>query len=214
MPGRLALRQLGGHERFLTDWRPFRFRPKHWTSAGLLGTWLPAKFDGSTSLVFWSLNNVAAAQPDRVVASIPDAGLWEATLSPNGRWISFTVSRDQQPGTNELAVASADGSHNDLFTRIAADHVFPDKPRWARDGKTLYFISLRPGRYFNLWAVAFDPDRGVPAGEPFPLTEFESPALHISSDVATAQIDVSATHVVLTMKSVTGSIWMLDGVDR
>jgi Tol biopolymer transport system component len=148
------------------------------------------------------------------VASIPDAGLWQGTLSPNSRWVSFIVSRNQQPDTSELRIVSPHGSPDDRLTRIAADHAWPDKPRWARDGKTLYFISRRPGRHFNLWAVRFDPDRGVPAGEPFQLTRGDSPTLHVSSDLARAEMDVSATDVVLTMKSVTGSVWMLDGVDR
>jgi hypothetical protein len=43
---------------------------------------------------------------------------------------------------------------------------------------------------------------------------FDSPTLHISSDLARAEMDVSATDVVLTMKAVSGSVWMLDGVDR
>ena len=50
--------------------------------------------------------------------------------------------------------------------------------------------------------------------QPFQLTVFDSPTLHISSDLARAEMDVSATDVVLTMKAVSGSVWMLDGVDR
>jgi Tol biopolymer transport system component len=212
---RVALRQIGGHERFLSNWRnDFLFGPTYWNSDGLLGTRLPSSLAGDAALVFWSLDNLNAAEPDRVVASIPGAGLWQATLSPNGRWVSFVVSRAQQPGASELMIAPAHGSPRNRFTRIVADHAWPDKPRWARDGKTLYFISRRPGPHFNLWAVPFDPNRGVPAGEPFQLTAFDSPTLHVSSDLARAEMDVSATDVVLTMKSVTGSVWMLDGVDR
>jgi hypothetical protein len=53
-----------------------------------------------------------------------------------------------------------------------------------------------------------------PVGDPFQLSAFDSPSLHISEDISRAEIDVSATDVVLTMKSVSGSVWMLDGVDR
>jgi eukaryotic-like serine/threonine-protein kinase len=207
--GRVAVRQLGGQERFLTDWgRDFVLSPKHWTRQGVFGT------SGDGILVLWSPDKFDFRNPDRVVASIPGAGLWQGTLSPSGRWVSFVVSRSQRPGTIELMVAPAQGSPPTGFTRIAADHAWPDKPRWARDGKTLYFISRRPGPHFNLWAVPFDPNRGVPAGEPSQLTEFDSPTLHVSSDLARAEMDVSATDVVLTMKAVSGSIWMLDGVDR
>jgi serine/threonine protein kinase/Tol biopolymer transport system component len=212
---RVALRQLGGHERFLSNWRnDFLFGTTYWTSDGLLGTRGPSSLTGDASLVLWSLDHLNAPEPDRVIASIPDAVLFQATLSPNGRWVSFFVNHPKQPGTSELMIAPAQGSPPDRFTRVAADHAWPDKPRWARDGKRLYFISRRPGPHFNLWAVAFDPDRGVPVGKPFQLTAFDSPTLHISSDLARAEMDVSATDVVLTMRSVSGSVWMLDGVDR
>jgi hypothetical protein len=86
--------------------------------------------------------------------------------------------------------------------------------RWAADGRTLYFISRRPGAFFNLWAVRFDPETGTPVGEPAALTSFEAPSLHISPWLQGAEMDISAEHAVLTMRSVTGSIWMLDNVDK
>jgi hypothetical protein len=46
------------------------------------------------------------------------------------------------------------------------------------------------------------------------LTKFDSPTHHISSDLARAEMDVSATDVVLTMKAVSSSVWMLADVDR
>jgi hypothetical protein len=46
------------------------------------------------------------------------------------------------------------------------------------------------------------------------LTEFDSPTQHISSDLSRAQTEVSRKEPVPTMKCVSGSVWMLDGVDR
>jgi hypothetical protein len=66
----------------------------------------------------------------------------------------------------------------------------------------------------NLWAVRFDPERGTPVGQPYPLTQFDSPSMVISPDLSRSEMDVSARHAVLTMKTVSGSIWMLDHVDR
>jgi hypothetical protein len=93
-------------------------------------------------------------------------------------------------------------------------HTWPDKPRWASDGRTLYFLSRRPTSYFNLWAIRFDPERGTPVDQPFALTRFDSQTLVISPDMTHSDMDVSSRHVVLTMKTVTGSIWMLDNVDK
>jgi hypothetical protein len=120
----------------------------------------------------------------------------------------------ENPDTLEMFLAPAGGAPPERWTRLAADHDWPDKPRWAPDGRTLYFISRRPAAYFNVWAQRFDPDRGVPVGQPFALTSFDSPGLYISPYLERAEMDVSARHLMLTMRSVTGSIWMLEGVDR
>lgn len=90
----------------------------------------------------------------------------------------------------------------------------PEKPRWSADGRLIYILSKRPGSYFNLWALPFDPERGIPLGSAFPLTSFDSPNMAISPDISYSEMDVSARHTVLTMKTVSGSIWMLDNVDR
>jgi hypothetical protein len=94
------------------------------------------------------------------------------------------------------------------------DHIWPDKPRWSRDGRTLFFLSRHPTSRFNLWATRFDPDRGTTIGAPFPLTSFEAPNLMISPYIDTLELGLAAEQVVLPMLTVTGSIWMLENVDR
>ncbi len=100
------------------------------------------------------------------------------------------------------------------WIRIAANHPWADKPRWAPNGRLLYFISNQGSPYFNLWAVRFDPDRGTPIGEPFQLTRFDTPGLSISPDVSNSEIGISARRAVLTMQTVRGNIWVMENVDR
>lgn len=201
----VAVRQLGGKERFISRLNKTCVQPSHWSAErGLLGTYPGSD---SASLVLWPTSNPDADTPDRVLMSKPKVGFWQGMFSPNGRWLSFVVA-------GEIGVAPADGSHPDRWTRIASDHSHPDKPRWAPDGRTLYFISRQPTSYFNLWAVRFDPERGTPVGEPYALTQFDSPSMVIEPESIRSEMDVSARHAVLMMKTVSGSIWMLDHVDR
>jgi hypothetical protein len=51
-------------------------------------------------------------------------------------------------------------------------------------------------------------------GEPFVLSSFDSPAFYISQQLERAEMSVSTRFVALTMRSATGSIWMLDNVDK
>ena len=158
--------------------------------------------------------NRDADKPDRVLVSKPTTSFWQARFSPNGRWLTFVALRNDRPDRPEIIVAPADGSRPERWIRIASDHTGPDKPRWAPDGRTLYFMSRRPTSYFNLWAVRFDPERGIPVNQPYPLSRFDSQSLVILPDVYSMEIDVSSRHAVLPMQTVRGSIWMLDNVDR
>ncbi len=165
------------------------------------------------SLAIWPTANPEADKTERVLISKPNTGFWQGQFSPNGRWLSFVAVRGDRPGPVEVGVAPADGPQTDRWTRIAPDHT-PDKPRWAPDGRTLYFLSRHSTSYLNLWGIRFDPERGMPVGEPFALTTFDTPNLVISPDLTRSEMDVSSRHAVLTMKTTAGSIWMLDNVDR
>jgi WD40-like Beta Propeller Repeat len=88
-----------------------------------------------------------------------------------------------------------------------------DKPRWAPDGRALYFLSNHGG-FYNLAGIRFDPDTGATIGQPFEVTHFASPSLMITPWMARIEIGIAAHRVVLPMQSSTGSIWMLDNVDK
>ena len=88
-----------------------------------------------------------------------------------------------------------------------------DKPRWAPDGKTLYFVSGRGG-FFNVFGIRFDPAKGKAIGDPFRVTSFESPALMVPKYIYPVELSLTQDKLVLTMEKRSGSIWVLDNVDR
>jgi len=98
--------------------------------------------------------------------------------------------------------------------RRCADQAWADKPRWAPNGRVLYFISKGGSPYFNLWGIRFDPDRGIAIGDPLALTRFDTPGLRISPNVGWTETGISARRAVLTMETVRGNIWVMENVDR
>jgi eukaryotic-like serine/threonine-protein kinase len=216
---RLVVRSLEGGERAIGRTREDRqFLPTQWTKAGpLLGSYIhttPSPVLYTSKVALWPTRRGDTAEPERVLAEHPTGPLWQPQLSPNERWLTFILQRHAGQDTVEMLIAPADGGHPEGWTRIAPDHAWPDKPRFSHDGRTLYFISRRPGTYFNVWGIGFDPEGGVAVGEPFLLSAFDSPAFYISQQLDRAEMSVSARHLALTMRSAAGSIWMLENVDR
>jgi hypothetical protein len=66
----------------------------------------------------------------------------------------------------------------------------------------------------HLWRVAFDARTGRWADDPVQLTNFSSPEFEINPDVEGTELSVTDKQVFLTMRSTSGSIWMLDNVGK
>jgi hypothetical protein len=73
----------------------------------------------------------------------------------------------------------------------------------------------RQGAFYNVWALPVDDARGIAAGAPFQITHLDSPAHRIAADdLSIAEPSVSGTRMTLPVAQATGSIWMLDNVDK
>ena len=211
----LAVRDVGGPERIIRRWAKESYVvPTGWTRDGkfILGSYVSPPFTGTAKLVLWPLSP-SPAQAERPLITEPRTSLWQASFSPDGRWLTFVAVSMEDVTRAGIYVARA-GSAPAEWIRIAAAHPWADKPRWAPNGRLLYFISNQDSPYLNLWAVRFDSDRGTPIGDPIQLTRFDTPGLTISPDVAATEIGISARRAVLTMQTVRGNIWVMENVDR
>jgi len=206
---------IGGPERLLSPWsRDSAFLTNDWTRDGsaILGSYL-SPTSAPAVLALWPAEKLAS-KPLRIVLDVTNASLWQARFSPDMHWIACVVQRHGSSQGVELALVRAADGETGALTRIAADHVWPDKPKWAPDGRTLYFLSRQHAADpFDLWGIRFDSNRGV-VGTPFRVTHFDSPNQMISPDVANTDIGIVERWVLLTIETVTGNIWMLDNVDQ
>lgn len=157
----------------------------------------------------------AGPAPDemRVIAEDPRRDLFSARYSPDGRWISFIALSDLTRAT--VFVIPARGGP---WIRVgeAEERYLEDKPRWAPDGRALYYLSNRDG-FWNLWGRAFDPDAGVAVGEPFRVSNLRStPHMMplLPGTISRVQIGVTRDRVILPVAQTSGAIWVLEDVDR
>jgi len=211
----VAVREVPGAERLIANWSTqHAFLPNDWTSDGrILGSWVTPIY-GVAQLALWRQSTPPTDAPERILLADPRKKFWGPRFSPNGRWISFVAEPVEDLRHLEIGVASAAGSPAGEWTRIVSAHAWPDKPRWAPDGRTIYFISRHDTSFYNLWGIRFDSERGTTVGDPFLITHFDSPGFRISPITNRMEIDISSTRAVISMMSVSGNIWMLENVDR
>ncbi len=152
-----------------------------------------------------------AEQAGRRLLSDSAYDLSQPHFSQDGRWIVFQAVRDL-PTTLEstLYVTSASGGP---WIPVTEGKHWDDKPRWSPDGRTIYFVSGRSG-FFNVWGIHFDPVQGKPTDEAFAVSKFESPAMMVPEHIPSVELSLSQHQLVLTVEQVSGSIWMLENVDR
>jgi len=62
--------------------------------------------------------------------------------------------------------------------------------------------------------IRFDSTAGQPVGEAFRATEFNNPSLMIPDQIPFVEISLTQNELVLTMEERSGSVWVLDNVDR
>jgi hypothetical protein len=98
-------------------------------------------------------------------------------------------------------------SHTSLLT---VDGLFL---RLSRTGRTIYFVSRRGG-FFNVWGIHFDPAAGKTVGQPFQVSNFESPRLMVPRWIGPVGLSLTEDKLVLTMAEESGGIWVMDNVDR
>jgi len=145
------------------------------------------------------------------IASDPMYHLWQSHFSPDERWIVYGGERVQssRQETTIYVVPRAGGA----WVPITGNSHWYDKPRWSPDGKTIYYVMDQNG-LFNVWGTRFDPAKGKPIGQPFQVTMFDGPKLMFPLSIEPIEISIGGSKLALTLEEASGSIWMLDNVDR
>jgi Tol biopolymer transport system component/predicted Ser/Thr protein kinase len=93
------------------------------------------------------------------VAQATGRGMGTPRWSPDGRWLAFDA-QSEPDGNWDIYVIDAAGGQPRQLTR---DPAFDNFPSWSRDGKSIYFRSMRSGRS-EVWRMP------LTAGAPVQIT--------------------------------------------
>jgi eukaryotic-like serine/threonine-protein kinase len=202
-----------GEEHQLSSWSAQRaLLPTSWTPDGRF-ILLSAALNDRAPLWLWPTAG-GNDKPSRAVFDEPGKNFWQGQISPNGRWVAFVPEIAADPGHIHVAITPIEGAPSDRWVLILTESPWTDKPRWTPDGRALYFVAKGTNGFFNLIGQRFDPERGVPVGAPFAVTQYDSPSLFVSPYMNVTEMGIAAHRAVLTMTSIKGSVWMLDNMDK
>lgn len=147
----------------------------------------------------------------RKIAAKADHYLWQPHFSPDGRWVVFLDQSTHLVSTQSIIqVTSATGGP---WIPVTDGKFWDDKPQWADDGKTLYFLS-RQGGFYDVWGVRFNSAEGKVAGDRFRVTNFASSSLMVPNNMGDVELSITRDKLALSMSQVSGSIWVLNDVDQ
>jgi Tol biopolymer transport system component len=196
-----------GTEQAVTSLLP-EAHPFHWSSDA---QWILASLKKSVDdpLGIWALPLAGAPEAEkkaRLLAADPRYELWQPRFSPGDRWVVFNAVTGPEASTSTVYVVPASGGP---WRQVSDGRDWDDKPRWSPDGKTIYFLSARDG-VFNVWAVAFDPERGSVEGEPTRVTAFTGPGRMLTPNLPIGDMAVSESRLFVCLQEVSGAVWTLD----
>jgi Tol biopolymer transport system component len=162
----------------------------------------------------------AGGGPARVLKSLNWVYPRKMDFSPDGRYIVYDESGNEDAPTSSLRVLAADGSRETALVNDAGANLFPV---WMRDGTRVLFASDRDGA-MGLWSIAVR--EGKPAGAPQPvrrnLGRFLPMAITASGDyyyglragdsqVYMADLEAERITEVPMLKSSSAPEWSPDG---
>jgi tricorn protease len=112
---------------------------------------------------------------------------YNASVSPDGRWITYVRGYDEWwrkhyrgPASRDIWVRSIDGGESYLITPWEGDD---DRPQWSADSRSLLFQSERADSTLNLYRVGltFGDTTVAPAGAPIQLTHMRTDGVRFLS---------------------------------
>jgi serine/threonine protein kinase/Tol biopolymer transport system component len=139
----------------------------------------------------------------------PGIDLRPRAISPDGKWLVFTVNRSQTDYTVMVApfAPNRPPPESEWVKVASSSEAFPF-PRWSPDGNLLYFGSSRDG-YNCIWAQRLDSRTRHPQGPAFAVHHFHLPTLPAQAPSFSAPFALAEGRIIVSLTERTAGLWKL-----
>jgi Tol biopolymer transport system component len=135
----------------------------------------------------------------------------QAQLSPRADWVAFVLRVDADHSKICLApVQNGVAPTEEQWIELTNGRAWDDKPRWSKDGSTLFIYSNRDG-FGCVWKIKLNPATNLPEGTPVAVRHLHNPGLsfmHLSQPAV--NLSVGGEKLFFNLDEVTGNIWMME----
>jgi len=107
----------------------------------------------ANQIVLFSVNDGSL----RVLKSIDSLKLDNMDISPDNKYIVYSLQQSKESHENDIHLISTDGT---VDTKIISDSANDFEPIWSQDGKSILFISDRHGTN-DLWKISIENGHSV-----------------------------------------------------
>lgn len=164
-------------------------------------------------------NRLFARLPDGTLALLPIEGgapaplklsrvgpVLDSDISPDGGWVAMTIGG--AGGTVALRVVplTTSGPPSEGVL-VAPPGALLASPRWSRDGRVVYFLSLQDD-HLCLWAQPVDWTTKVPTGDPFAVVHAHQNPLRLWGPRNAFSFAVGRDRLVLNAAEIRGDIYL------
>ena len=154
-----------------------------------------------------------ASGKSTTILQVQGRRIYTPRLSPDQRWITFTLYSDSQDRRIHIARFRGNDPIPEAEWKPLSSAAYLDQrqPFWSPGGGFLYFVSDQDG-FLCIWAMRMDAATGKAVGDPFPayhLHQYRHSLLDFG-DAAEIGLSVSGKTMFLAVHELQGNIWLAE----
>lgn len=142
-----------------------------------------------------------------MVLSVEKGSITDASLSPDGTWISYLIGEPGGRAVIQIAPIGGVPDSGKQKTLITEDYRYITRPHWSPNSRFLYFLSEKNDRW-TIYAQELDPRTKEPVEEVREVYFSPDSKFHLNFPIGNGTIGVAEDKIIFKVTEMTGNIFL------